>query len=218
MIRQTWAFALAAAAALTGCKTMPTGAQLVDEGVVAIGKAPLCCGASLATAKRLTLPAEPATIEINATLQAFNFGGNKAFFLLYELPPFSQPYSIAFTSSASGQLNDAAIFVPRVALYDAQFNVVRYFDEKTLRNRGNDLERTVFINPDNKAERYLAVYGSDLSASIERSYSLVTVTPVVSGPFVFNIYNGHDGKSTLRSSPTGNLHVAVTGLKPAAAK
>lgn len=196
---------------LVGCGTLQTGAQLVEDGRIALERTNVCCR-SLETAARRPLPAGPVVVEIDAAAQAFNFGGNKAFFVLYELPPFTQAYSIAITSNPGGSLNDSAIFIPRVAMYDDQFNVVRFFDEKTLRNRGNTLERTVFINPANKDERYLAVYGSDLSASIERSYSMVTVTPVVAGPFVFNMYGGHDAKSTLRSSPLGRLNVEVLGL------
>jgi len=84
--------------------------------------------------------------------------------------------------------------------------------EKTLRNRGTNLERTVFFAPQDRAERYLAIYGSDLAASIERAYSIVTATPVFAGPVMFNLYGGQDGKSTLRSAPTGKLKIEVQGL------
>jgi hypothetical protein len=204
-----FAAALVLPFALAGCAT--TGKQLLADSTKALAAAPVCC-TSLATARRATLPPQPADVVIDHTAQAFDFGGNKAFFVLYELPKFQQPYEIVLTSVAGGTLADTALLIPRVATYDAKFQVVRYFDEKTLRNRGNNLERTVFINPSDQGERYLAVYGSDLSASIERAYSMVTVTPVVAGPIVWNMYGGQDGKSTLRSAPAGKLHVEVRGL------
>lgn len=205
-------FGLAAAVLLAGCAT--TGTQLLQESKAALDAAPLCCR-TLATAQALPLPTDPKPVDvvIDKTSQAFDFGGNKAFFVLYRLPAFDQPYSVVVTSLAGGTLADVALLVPRMATYDAEFKVLRYFDEKTLRNRGNNLERTVFVNPPNRDERYLAIYGSDLSASIERAYSMVTVTPVMAGPVMFNVYSGVDGKSTLRSAPAGKLQVEVKGLQ-----
>jgi hypothetical protein len=209
-MRTLWT--LGAAALLAGCAT--AGKDLLAESNKALAAAPLCCK-SLATAKRAPLPVapQPAEVVIDQNAQAFDFGGNKAFFVLYELPKFGQPYSIVLTSVASGTLQDSALFIPRVATYDADFRVRRFFDEKTLRNRGNNLERTVFINPSDAGERYIAIYGSDMSASIERAYSMMTVTPVYAGPVVWNFYSGTDGKSVLRSSPGGKLQVEVRGLE-----
>lgn len=206
----------ALAMVLAGCAQIPPGTKVVAAGKQALDAAPLCC-ASLATAQRGALPLQPQQVEIDAKAQAFDFGGNKAFFVLYELPAYAKPYSILLTSLAGGQQGDVALLVPRVALYDADFKVTRFFDEKTLRNRGDNLERTVFVNPSNAQERYIAVYGSDLSASIERAYSMVTVTPVAAGPVMFNLYGGRDGKSVLRSSPVGKLQIEVQGLAPAVA-
>jgi hypothetical protein len=212
MMRIAIAIAIAGAAVLLGgCATQ--GKQLLEESTRALAAAPVCC-TTLATAIRQPLPVlpQPAEALIDARSQAFNFGGNKAFFVLYELPKYDQPYSIILTSVGAGTLQDSALLIPRVATYDGEFKVQRFFDEKTLRNRGNNLERTVFINPSDAAERYLAIYGSDLSASIERAYSMVTVTPVYAGPVMFNMYNGVDGKSVLRSSPAGKLQLEVRGL------
>jgi hypothetical protein len=207
--------ALAAALLLSGC--VATGKQLLAEGSRALEAAPLCC-ATLATAKRAPLPTQPVDVVIDSTSQAFDFGGNKAFFVLYELPAFEDTYSVLVTSYANGTLDDSALFIPRIATYDGNFKVVRYFDEKTLRNRGNNLERTIFFNPGDRAERYVALYGSDLSASIERAYSMATVTPIVAGPVIFYVHSGQDGTSTLRSAPAGRLKIEAQGLpgaKPA---
>ena len=212
MMRRVGFVLACAAAMLAGCANQ--GRQIVADSAKSLAAAPVCC-ATLATAKRVALPPQRADVVIDANAQAFDFGGNKAFFVLYELPPFKDTYSVVLTSVASGTMQDTALFIPRVATYDANFKVVRYFDEKSLRNRGHDLERTVFFNPQDRNERYLAIYGSDLSASIERAYSEVTVTPVFAGPVMFNVYGGRDGKTTLRSSPTGKLTLETQGLEPA---
>lgn len=201
---------------MTACAT-PTGVELVDQGKRDLDAATSCC-TSLHQAKRSRLPLEKTRVVLDKNAQAFDFGGVKAFFMLYELPAYAAPYSIVLSSLPGGLQNDKALFIPRVALYDGDMRPTRYFDEKTLRNRGDSLERTVFINPQNAQERYMAVFGSDMSASIERAYSFVTVTPVMAGPVMFNMYGGQDGKSTLRSSPTGMLDIETQGLAPVARK
>lgn len=207
-------FVLAAVAALAGCAAAPAGRQVAADARAALEVAPLCCK-SLDGARRQPLPvAAPVEVVIDTGAQAFDFGGNKAYFVLYELPPFERPYSVRLTSHADGPLNDAALLIPRVAMYDAHFKPLRFFDEKTLRNRGNNLERTVFVNPANAGERFLAIYGSDMNASIERAYSMVTVTPVVAGPVIFNMVSGQDGVSKLHSAPVGKLTIEVLGLQP----
>lgn len=209
---------VAGAVALAGCETVPTGSVTAAKARAALEAAPLCCS-SLVEAKRQPLPlAQPADIVIDTNAPAFDFGGVKAYFALFELPDYKGPYSIVITSLADGPLNDAALFIPRVALYDAGFGLTRHFDEKTLRNRGNNLERTIFINPSNKSERFIALYGSDMKSSIDRAYSVVTVTPVFAGPVMFNMVSGGDGKSRLHSSPVGKLTLDVQGLaRPAPA-
>ena len=197
---------------LAGCSTAPSGLQIVDTAKAALDATPVCCS-DLSKAQHVPLPREAVEITIDQTnSQTFDFGGNKAFFKLYELPVFSQTYSILLSSFSAGARDDLALFIPRVAIYDADFHVTRFFDEKTLRNRGNDLERTIFFNPSNAKERYVAIFGSDLSSSVERAYSLVTVQTMAAGPVIFNLYSGKDGRSTLRSSPAGKVRIEVQGL------
>lgn len=202
---------LSAIVLAAGCAT--SGKDLVAQGKLDLDAAPLCC-ATLAEARRTALPLEAGTVVLDKTAQAFAFGDSKAFFVLYELPEYTKPYSIIIRSAGAGTLDDTSLLIPRVAFYDQAWKPARYFDEKTLRNRGNGLERTVFINPANAGERYMAIFGSDLSASIERAYSMVTVTPVAIGPVIVNVYDGADGTSTLRSSPTGTLGLEIRGLAP----
>jgi hypothetical protein len=204
---------------LTGCAAVTTGQQMVDQGKLDLMAAPSCCKElKTATATKLPVSAEPVTVAFDKTLQAFDFGGGKTFFVLYELPAFTSTYSLLVTSQPQGPLSDIALVIPRVALYDAQFKPTRFFDEKTLRNRGNSVERTIFFNPQNASERYIAIFGSDISSSIERAYSAVTVTPIIAGPVIFNMVGGQDGKSILRSAPTGVLKLETQGLLPVAAK
>ena len=150
--------------------------------------------------------------------QAYRFNASKAFFVLFELPPYARPYSIAVTSLASGALTDMTVFMPRIALFDADFQPTRAYDEKMLRSRGNNVELTVFVNPANAGERYIAVYGADAAPPVERAYGKVSVTPVVVGRAVMNVYGGQDATSVLRSAPVGSLRLDVMGLDSSVGK
>jgi hypothetical protein len=199
---------------IAACASGPTGQNIAKEGKLALVAANLCCD-SLRTAIKSPLPSEKIVLAFDAKLQAFDFGGNKAYFKLFDLPAYSHPYSIVISSHAQGWGNDLALFIPRVATYGADFEVTRYFDEKTLRSRSNNLERTIFINPSNAGERYIAVYSSDLSATIERSYSQVSASTISTGAGgFFNLYTGQDGKLSIQSSPVGQIEFEVVGLVP----
>lgn len=217
MKRRVWVLTAAAATLLlaSGCAhRVASGEQVVQQGRSALDGRSVCCK-DLSTAVRTPLPLEPTEVKIDASAAVFDFGGNKAFFVLYELPVYKGPYSIVLSSRAAGMMNDVAVFVPRVALYDDKHVLTRFFDERTLRNRSNNFERTVFINPSNQGERYLAVYGSDLATPIERSYSMVTVNAIYGGAVM---YSGVDGKAMVRPSPVGDLRIEVQGLAPASKK
>ena len=162
-------------ATLTGCAT--TGAQVAADGKQMLEKATLCC-TTLKDAASLPLPVEKQELRIDGTHQAFLFSGAKSFFVLYRLPEFKGTYSILLSSNSKGTVNDTAIFLPRVTTYDASFKLIPYFDESTLRSRGSTMEWTIFINPSNAAERYIAIHVSDLSATMERTFSMQTFQQV----------------------------------------
>ncbi len=205
-------------ASLAGCVAVPKGSEVVTLGLADLNGAAICCP-TLATAAHSPLPMQKTKVQLDKTKQAFSFGGTKAFFVLYELPAYKQTYSLTVNSVPQGTVGDISLVVPRLAFYDADFKLTRLFDEKTLRHRGNSVERTVYLNPQDAAEKYVAIFASDLSASIERAYSEVVVNTIAAGPMMFNIYSGRDGKSTLRSSPVGGLDIETQGLAaPAAAK
>lgn len=198
------------AGALTACATQ-NGQQIAAEGFRDLGNSLVCC-TTLGQAQAAALPLTKAEVLIDAKRQVFDFGGTKAYFVLYKLPAFTKPYSFVITSLPAGSTADMAILLPRVTLYDEQFTPTRYYDDTSLRNRGSTLERTVFINEPNKAERYVAIFGSDMKAAMERSYSMVTVNTIMVGTVPFNFYGGQDAKATIRAAPTGKLLFEVQGL------
>lgn len=87
-----------------------------------------------------------------------------------------------------------------------------------MRQRGPEFERTIFFHAKDGHERYLVIFGGDLSANIERSYAVVTSTPIVAGPLIFNVVGGQESKGTLRASPVGQVTVSVAMPQESAAK
>jgi hypothetical protein len=199
-------------ATLTACAT--TGTQVAADGKQMLEKAALCC-TTLSDATSLPLPLEKQEMRIDGSRQAFPFGGTKSFFVMYRLPEFKGTYSILVSSSPEGTVNDTAIFLPRVTTYDASFKPLRYFDESTLRSRGSTMERTIFINPSNAAERYITIHASDLSAPMQRTVSMQTFQQVYVGTGFVMVQNGADVKSTLRPVPIGTVGIEVNGLASA---
>lgn len=206
---------LGIASLMAGCAG-PAGSQRVADSRAELEAALPCC-TSFASAGRAPLPAgkDAAVVVIDRNRQVFDFGSHKAYFVLYELPRFRQAYSVEVTSESQGPHADATVFLPRLTLLDSAFGVTRTFDDKKLRHRGSQVEQTVFINEKDAAERYLVIYGSDAATVIERNYAVVTTTPVVAGPVMFNMVSGSDQKGVLRSSPVGTVNVRVMGLEPA---
>ena len=198
-----------------GCAVLPSGQQRVADGKAALDAMQACC-VTLSTAARVPLPLVKSLVEVDGRSQAFRFDDNKAFFKLFALPEFSRPYSIVLSSLASGNPTDMTVLVPRIVMFNANFVKTRQFEDKTLRNRGANLERTVFINSVDSQERYLAVYGFDLSATFEAAYSQVTTQSWTgAGGAYFMTSTGTDGKSVTRVSPVGQLQIEIQGLAEA---
>lgn len=206
------AAALAAASALLAGCAVPNGAAIAGKGRDDLAAAPVCC-AHLSTVTVGDLPREKIKVTVDEKRQAFEFDGTKAFFVAYRLPDFSDTYAIVISTENAGTALNTAMFMPRVALYDADWKRTRVFDETTLRPRGTgSLERTVFINPPNADERYLVVYGSNRSDVKELAMSAVTSQPITVGAATIYWQSGADTKVLQHSAPVGDFIIETQGL------
>jgi hypothetical protein len=203
--RQAAVLALACAT-LVACATAPAGRERVAEARRTLAAAPVCC-TTLAEAKRQPLPLEAVRIDIGGASPAFVFDAVKSHFALFELPTFAGPYSVTIRSHPVVAGDGATLFVPRVALYDAAFRPTRSFDEHSLRNRGQALERTVFVNPRDATERFLAIYGADVTSSTGHAYSTVSQMLLPIGPGLLVLYQGQDHTSTITAAPVGTIEI-----------
>lgn len=201
--------------ALCGCQT--PGSQLASQSREKLNAVPICCK-TIAEAKIRPLPVRQTDFQLSVSSQAFNFDVGKAFFEIFELPPYAQPYSILIGSRSTGTMQDMSVMAPRITLMDENFNTTRQFDENTLRQRGSVLERTVFINPGNRAERYMLIYGSPIESSHSRTIGVTGATPVYAGSVMFMMPTGSEMKSSLQHSPTGSYFIDIQGLQQTAQK
>lgn len=71
----------------------------------------------------------------------------------YRLPLFRQPYAVAIESEIAGQ----TLFAPEVLLLDAAGAVTRRLEFERFSTRGERVQATVFVNAENRSERYLIV-------------------------------------------------------------
>lgn len=159
---------------------------------------------------------KPMTYAMDGTRPVFRVGEGKSYVLAFELPRFDRPYSITVSSLTQGAITDSWLFVPRVTLMDERSVVTRTFPEDSLRTRGRAVERTVFINPSNAAERYLLVHAAPLSSAYVRDVQMVVTQTYSSGPMIAHWTSGADVKATTRSAPIGEVEVSVEGLTPPA--
>lgn len=208
-------FATLAAIALTGCQT--SGSHIASQSREKLTAAPICCK-TIAEAKIRPLPAKQTDFELSANSQAFYFDVGKAFFDIFELPKYSAPYSILIGSRAAGSIQDMSIMAPWVTLLDENFQPTRSFDESTLRPRGNTLERTIFINPGNRNERYMVIFGSPIESIHNSTVGITGSTSFYAGGAMFSIPTGADVNSKQEHSPTGSYFLDVLGLQQTARK
>jgi hypothetical protein len=220
-----WAL-VAALVLLTGCATAPPATDTVAAGRSALAAAAPCC-TTLAEAPRTPLPLEETSMLIGVDRPVFDFDGRRAFFVLFELPRFTVPYSILVDSQPSdaaatlekggglfGVSSSAAktLLTPGVLMLDENFRTLRRFDHNGLRPRGDGLERTVFVNASNDAERYIAIYGIDREEVVTKTYGVVTSTPIIAGGVGGVFISGQDQTARIHFAPTGVLRVKVDGL------
>lgn len=204
-----------AAIALTGCQTV--GSHIASQSREKLNAAPVCCK-TIAEAKTRPLPVRQANFELSANSQAFYFDVGKAFFDIFELPPYSGPYSILIGSRASGSIQDMSIMAPWVTLLDENFKPTRNFDENTLRQRGSVFERTIFINPGNRNERYMVIFGSPIESSRSSTVGVTGTNTFYAGGAMFMIPTGAEVKSNQQHSPTGSYFLDIQGLQQTAQK
>jgi hypothetical protein len=208
---------------LCACASVAPVGDHLSSARSALSTAPVCC-ASLEEAPAAELPPTQSAIAMDATRPVIELDGSKSYFLLYRLPPYAAPYSVSVTSIAqdmaasyaglgslgtASTIRERAVLVPRVLMFDAAFKTTRVFDDQSLRARGDNLELTIFVNPDNAHERYMLIHGANRTKSTESSYATVTSMPIYSGGVVGTFVYGQEARSRLHDAPTGTIQLKI---------
>ncbi len=155
------------------------------------------------------LPSKKTNIEFDSSLPVYRLEQHNTYGKGFKLPVFSQPYRIVIKGSGRGFADgNIAMFAPVVYTLDAQYQVLRVFKADDLVRRGaTTLERTVFINPSNRAEQYLLIFGETGDLSFESSTASITTAMVPAGPVIVPWHSASQKTSRIYYSPTGRVEI-----------
>lgn len=151
--------------------------------------------------------------------------GEASFVKVYKLPDWAFPYSLQLMSFVFGGLTDPAIFYPRYALLDQDFKVVRQSKASDFVYRGagaqGAIAATVFVNDENRAETYLAIYAEPRRTVIEQTSvmqsagSTPLIVPVKGGSLMWLIATGgQELPKAMRAAAGGNLQIKGAAYRP----
>lgn len=214
-------------ATLVGCVT--TGTQIAASQGARLDQARIATGFNEIPAMPLPFDAplvHRVGIERNdAPAIAVELGGERTFVALFTLPIWSEPYSIDLASMMFGGAADPAIFYPRYLLLNADFSVSRQsraqdFVYRTGMGEGM-VSSTVFVNEDNRNERFLAVVGEPRTSVVEHASlsqsvgSVPLILPVKGGSLMWLIRTGgNEGAKRMRAAVGGTIRVKADLYKP----
>jgi hypothetical protein len=161
---------------------------------------------------KTTLPLVFTKISIDEKTSVFNFAKKSQSYVLFELPEYTQPYSLIVHNFpvAPGIFNSSSYTqIPlRIETFDSDFKSKRIYKHTEMKKHGIGFDKTVFINPQNKNERYILIYG-DIEAGVEEiTISKTDVVFVGTGFFI----GGEDKKISVAASDKGLISVDVKGL------
>ncbi len=220
--------ALACAALLIGC--VATGTQLIVDQGQQLERARLI--GEFREIKAKSLPMDEVLLakiggesnDASAPI-AIVYQGEKTFVELFSLPQWSGPYSISVASMMFGGANDPALFYPRYLLLNDDFTVSRHSKASDFVYRSGFAEgmitASVYVNAENRNERYLAIV-SEARSQISEKQSLLQseagvplVVPVGGGALVWVIRTGgNEAPKTMRAAKGGTVRVKLEAYKP----
>lgn len=155
------------------------------------------------------LPSKKTNIEFNNSLPVYRLDQHNTYVKGFQLPAFIQPYRIIIKGSGRGFADgNVAMFAPVIYTLDAHYQVLRVFKADDLVRRGaTTLERTVFINPSNRAEQYLLIFGETGDLSFESSTASITTAIVPAGPVIVPWHSASQNTSRIYYAPTGRVEI-----------
>lgn len=128
-----------------------------------------------------------------------------AHYASYKLPVFRQAYSIEIESEIAG----LTLFAPEVLMLDGAGKVTRRLEFDRFSARGEKVEGTVFMHPDNALERYLIVRsaGHAVGRTGDRYVSDSVVVPLVNTVLPILVMYGTEHSQSYTFSHSGVVYL-----------
>ena len=169
--------------------------------------------------------AEPVSIKLDSSSDAFNFQSGKSFLKAFHLPEKEKPYIIKVTSFTLGEsIYKAHIFYPQVALLDDRFDIVRQSvpedfllskagtKETAFETGGVPVKLEGSFLVDNPNAKYVLVFTTKKLLDNKSMYVVMGFSPLIVPGVVGVIPTGLESVF-IKHSPFGFLRIKVEPLQ-----
>jgi hypothetical protein len=170
---------------LFGCSTQ--GAKIVENSRVALTQGTPVNSYAALSAQKVAFTEGNDTVQMRVdmvsapdALQRLQLPEQPlSFAKLFELPAWTEQYSVRITSVVLGSDENQSVYYPRLVFLDSEFKPVRTSTQGDFRFRGfgnaGALSANMFVNESNTKERYVAVV-EEPRKSVEEQLSLIKFT------------------------------------------
>lgn len=169
------------------------------------------------------LPYQPGELDkeldiaLEDTSPVFLFPEGRRFFHAVALPPWAGPVEITvYSDIARGFGGGSGVVRPTVRLYDASHRTTRVITADPDRHwQGTRFEMTFFINEEDRAERFLAIYAQDSPGDGGQNAQEYSPVQVGHGLLLVPVTVGavtHDRRHVY--SPTGPMRLKIEAYRP----
>lgn len=178
-----------------------------------LSRAPVCCS-DIANINYEALSYDKPVIRMlggKKSRPARLFQEGKSYFAAFALPLFTSHYELEIKSSPRYD----ALFPPKIQLLDQNFQVKKIIDLEKFQYSNGILSHNLFVNND-QGYRYALVYSDSSKLGSKKSMRIASssATTISSGPYLVNVYSGHDDSSEVVLSPGGRIEVLVKKYAP----
>lgn len=161
-------------------------------------------------AEKLAIQEEPHRFHIGDKYQtAIEDGGQRVFALKLELPEFNEPYIIKLES----RVRHNRALVPKLRLIDADGEITRTIDREQFVFNMNKYELSLFINEQQKNERFLLISEDPAARNQTQNTLSVNINTMVLGNGVAFNYGSGDIRNTITSTHGGEIDVKLSAYK-----
>jgi hypothetical protein len=217
--------------AIVSCAYMVSHEKAVDS----LGKARSCCESIAQFRYDQLTEGKGVKFNLNETSDAFTFETGKSYFKAFRLPDKAVPYGLRIRSFAmGGQLDQAHIFYPQIALLDEHFAIIRQSNARdfllskagwaettshnyNVINGGLKLKLEGYARVEDPGVKYVLIFTTQELMSTTSPYEVLgwyqVFMPIYGGMLV-SIPKGRE-IIDIQHSPFGMLNLEIVATIPA---